>query len=212
MWREQSESDVSPVLESEDGRLARICGGALSLSRCVGPLCRLLFPITGVHPSFSSQMNFTLWTSSFCWYSIAAHSLRSTACSTDSLPYSLWSASAGEHNEGLLSLWSAGWSSTTGAEDEAECWEAWGHVQSVLRIIHAQCSKKSIPRILKYQRLLTLNLKLGAYIHGMQINTWNILVAYNFVRWISRDILILGIYVFLANSCLMFVPFLEPEI
>ena len=35
MWIEQSESDVSPVLESEDGRLARTCGGALSLSRRV---------------------------------------------------------------------------------------------------------------------------------------------------------------------------------
>ena len=50
MCREQSESEVSPALESEDGKLARMCAGALSLSRHAGTLCQLFFPITGVQP------------------------------------------------------------------------------------------------------------------------------------------------------------------
>ena len=60
MCREQSESEFSPALESEDGRLARTCGGALSLSRRVGTLCRLLFPITGVQPSFSCSAEMSM--------------------------------------------------------------------------------------------------------------------------------------------------------
>ena len=55
MCREKSESEVSPALELEDGRLTQTCGGALSLSRRVGILCQLLFPITGVQPSLSSH-------------------------------------------------------------------------------------------------------------------------------------------------------------
>ena len=35
MCRDQSESDILPVLESDDGRLAEMCSGDLSLSRHV---------------------------------------------------------------------------------------------------------------------------------------------------------------------------------
>ena len=94
MFREQSESEVS-TLESEDGRLAWTCSGALSLSRHVGTLCQLLFAITGVQPSFWSQMNLTPWVSSFCSHWTIVQALRSTACSTDSPSQSLWSTSGG---------------------------------------------------------------------------------------------------------------------
>ena len=103
-----------------------MCGGALSLSRRAGTLCRLLFPITGVQPSFSSHMNLIPWTSSFYSYSTAVHAFRSTACSTDSESWSLWSASGGERIEVLLSLRSAGWNSANDAEDKAWTWSTWG--------------------------------------------------------------------------------------
>ena len=104
------------------GRLAWTCGGALSWSRRVGNLCRLLFPITGVQLSFSSQMNLThpsVHTQQLCMHwgpQLPLQTRHHSHCGQQAVGNTLR----------YYYHWSAGWSSTGEAKDKAGFWSAWG--------------------------------------------------------------------------------------